>query len=514
MFQTVLCFVHSCVVATSTGAKQCSLVSGKPGGCVPLYNCNLLLELIKNLQKPLPKDVGILIKDSFFCGLEKGKIGVCCPAADVKDIPQITQEKEQTDVAQCTYQEGSLGSCVEYTKCFPFIQLLQNLRKPLPPAVPQIMREVYLCGRDGGTGIPKICCPNDGIVDQKHSGALKKPPTTTTTTTTTSTTTTTVATSQTTPSVSSTSTATTTASTTITSTSSSFNDHPGMDLLSSLDTCGRSLVLSRIVGGMNASLGQYPWLANIGYSVTGSAEVEYKCGGSLIGRRHILTAAHCLAGLPSNYKFTNIRLGEHDISNDIPDCDKQQNFCAPLPQDFTPEVVTIHPEYNKPNRFNNDIAIVKLDRDVMESDFVSPICLPFPSEFGSVDIQNPPMPPVVAGWGATDVYARIQSDVPMYVPVPMFEFDSCADIYKMQRVTLLDTQLCAGGEKGKDSCAGDSGSSLMLEVEVNSRPYDPRWIQVGVVSFGPRRCATKGMPAVYTNVTAYLPWILSSVLLQ
>ena len=36
------------------------------------------------------------------------------------------------------------------------------------------------------------------------------------------------------------------------------------------------------MNGENAELGQYPWLVNIGYSVGG--DVQYKCGGSLIGR--------------------------------------------------------------------------------------------------------------------------------------------------------------------------------------------------------------------------------------
>ncbi len=31
---------------------------------------------------------------------------------------------------------------------------------------------------------------------------------------------------------------------------------------------------------------------------------------------------------------------------------------------------------------------------------------------------------------------------------------------------------------GRDSCAGDSGSGLMTDVELATRPYDPRWIQV------------------------------------
>jgi hypothetical protein len=34
---------------------------------------------------------------------------------------------------------------------------------------------------------------------------------------------------------------------------------------------------------------------------------------------------------------------------------------------------------------------------------------------------------------------------------------------------------------GRDSCAGDSGSGLMMDVELPARPYDPRWIQASFV---------------------------------
>ncbi len=51
-------------------------------------------------------------------------------------------------------------------------------------------------------------------------------------------------------------------------------------------------------------------------------------------------------------------------------------------------------------------------------------------------------------------------------------------------------------QKDKDSCVGDSGSALMRE----SRGIGSPWKLLGVVSFGPRRCGTEGVPGVYTRV--------------
>jgi len=427
----------------------------------------------------------------------------------------------QVEMGTCEFQDGSEGLCVEYTKCFPFIQMLANLRRPLPAEIPIIMKEVYLCGKEPQTGLPKICCPRDGLHNPNFLEMEKLTEGTTTTTTEIPTTTTKsrpniITTSTTTTTTTTTSTTTTTTSTTTTTTTTeqprSFLEHPGMNILSNLATCGRPFVVDsmfRIVGGKKAKLGQFPWLANIGYT-NSKKELKFRCGGTLIGLQHVLTAAHCVSSLERGTTVSTIRVGEHDLSNSDRDCSTKTNMCAPIPQDFKAVRIMIHPYYNKPNRFNNDIALIKLHQQVRESDFVSPICLPLPSTF-HYNISRSRME--VAGWGATDKLARKFSDVLKHVSVPYVGLEKCKGIYEVQRVRLEDSQICAGGNEGEDSCSGDSGSGLMLESMETGRPYDPRWIQVGIVSFGPWRCASRGVPAVYTNVTAYLPWILDSALL-
>ena len=89
-------------------------------------------------------------------------------------------------------------------------------------------------------------------------------------------------------------------------------------------------------------------------------------------------------------------------------------------------------------------------------------------------------------------------------------FSSFRDIYAERGGVLTDRQICAGGQPGKDSCVGDSGSALMRLVKQPDHPFDQHHL-IGVVSFGPRLCGTKGVPGVYSRVNSYLDWILDTV---
>ena len=81
-------------------------------------------------------------------------------------------------------------------------------------------------------------------------------------------------------------------------------------------------------------------------------------------------------------------------------------------------------------------------------------------------------------------------------------FGNCVAEWKRRMPGLVlnpSTQICAG-EKGKDSCKGDSGGPLLIMTG------SERYVQSGITSFGSRDCGD-GTPGVYTKVSAFIKWI-------
>ena len=59
--------------------------------------------------------------------------------------------------------------------------------------------------------------------------------------------------------------------------------------------CGHRTIPSNIVGGRVAKVGDYPYMALIYYDKNDDGKLSgYRCGGSLINKWYVLTAAHCI----------------------------------------------------------------------------------------------------------------------------------------------------------------------------------------------------------------------------
>lgn len=88
----------------------------------------------------------------------------------------------------------------------------------------------------------------------------------------------------------------------------------------------------------------------------------------------------------------------------------------------------------------------------------------------------------------------------------MVGVDECGPKYNAVRVKIADSQICAGGVKGKDSCRGDSGGPLMTISADKAN-----WYTVGIVSFGPTPCGFENWPGIYTRVANYVDWIIGKL---
>ncbi|KAF0313610.1 Melanization protease 1 [Amphibalanus amphitrite] len=281
-------------------------------------------------------------------------------------------------------------------------------------------------------------------------------------------------------------------------------EHPNRRLLERGEPCGSSLV-PRITGGKEVRHGQHPWMALIGYRHSETGRVSYRCGGALIGRRHVLTAAHCLVSLPAQLRLDSVRLGDHNLSRPT-DCALTPDgrpVCG-VPQEFRIAALFIHSDYNKPSARLNDIALLKLDRPVVEDNFVGKICLPFDStrqrNYTGVGLS-------AVGFGSVGPGRDSpSSEVLLEVVLPGVDQQRCAAAVRRLGGLLGPRQMCAGGEPGRDVCFGDSGAPLVADPGAGELAPT----LVGLVAYGARLC-DGAVPGVFTRVSSYLNWILDRI---
>uniref|UniRef100_A0AB38ZEP7 Venom S1 protease 17 n=1 Tax=Oncocephalus sp. TaxID=2944721 RepID=A0AB38ZEP7_9HEMI len=232
---------------------------------------------------------------------------------------------------------------------------------------------------------------------------------------------------------------------------------------------------ARIVGGQEAGINEFPFIAGIR---TQFSPFVF-CGGTIISKSHVLTAAHCIE--PRRHEDFAVVLGDHNVY------DTSETNSSRV---YNIKTVIEHELYDKKGLTEYDIALLTTETEIITNLHIEPAC--FPTR--KIDLIGQTVK--VIGWGAdftNGPYSEILRKVNLFV----VDLKKCDDHYtKIDMAT--PSQICTF-KPGADSCQGDSGGPVVwLDPETN------RYTLIAVVSYGDI-CGKS--PGVNTDVYFHKDWI-------
>ncbi|CAD6244871.1 GSCOCT00013511001.2-RA-CDS [Cotesia congregata] len=350
----------------------------------------------------------------------------------------------------CETPREEIGVCIPVVECPSIVNILRG-RKPLSDATLRFLRQSQ-CGLEGE--MPFVCCTDSVEKDNltiEASELVPNPP--------------------------------------------DVSNHPNLRLLDH-ELCG-PMNEAKVYRGKIAGIFDHPWMALLVYLHRGKK--KFGCGGTVISKRYILTAAHCVKDLPSGRTLFGVRVGEHDWSTKR-DCDVDKNgleiMCSDDSyQDFLVQSTKFHPDF-KLSTLRNDIGLIRLHKNI---DFLpinaKPICLPI-EQNQKMDYKTLS----VTGWGATE-FDNLSKQL-LRADVQLLPIKICTEALGLNSVIIWYKETCAVGINGGDSASGDSGGPLLS----TGRYYnDARVIQHGIISYGMNNYG------IYTSVAYYMDWILDNL---
>ncbi|GAA6224379.1 elastase-1-like [Lates japonicus] len=233
----------------------------------------------------------------------------------------------------------------------------------------------------------------------------------------------------------------------------------------------------RVVGGEVAKPNSWPWQISLQYK--SGSRYYHTCGGTLIERGWVMTAAHCV----DSSRTWRVVIGEHDLNSN-----SGREQIKEVAQ------VYIHPRWDSGRVSNGyDIALLRLSSAATLNSYVQLGSLP-PS--GQILPHNNLC--YITGWGRTSTGGSLSAQLKQAY-LPLVDHKTCTS-YGWWGSTVKNTMVCAGGG-AESGCNGDSGGPL--NCMVNGKYY-VHGIASFVSSLG---CNAAKKPTVFTRVSAYIEWM-------
>uniref|UniRef100_A0A1B0GIB5 Peptidase S1 domain-containing protein n=1 Tax=Lutzomyia longipalpis TaxID=7200 RepID=A0A1B0GIB5_LUTLO len=231
--------------------------------------------------------------------------------------------------------------------------------------------------------------------------------------------------------------------------------------------CGKvdttNIYVPLVLEGQTIERGQWPWLVSV-YSYS-NLKLGFRCGATLISNKLVVTAAHCFFDVNNRQVKSDdvlIILGQYNLKR---------------PQDKVtkivyPQSVNIHPDYQKLNKIDSDIAIVVIPERVRFTTYIRPACLWKGPETKTSLVGKTGF---IAGWGR-DENGNFFTVLPKQSKIPVVSDETCLRSNEAFVKITSEVTFCAGWRNGTEGpCNGDSGGPFVFEK-------DGRWTLRGVVS--------------------------------
>ena len=212
------------------------------------------------------------------------------------------------------------------------------------------------------------------------------------------------------------------------------------------------------------------------------------CNGTLIHPEWVLTSGQCAAyGMENSF---DVMVGHLDAGERI-----------------QPDMTLIHPDFD-PVTLDSDIALIHLSVPSAQP----PIDLIPPGD--PVEMAKPGTSATVIGWDVTEPEPETCPESLSEISVLIVENEKANQLY-VERLGIAgaitgNMLVAAADAEGKNSCTGNSGGPLMVEIPNPKSQIPSIWVQAGIASWG-EGYDLPGYYSIYTRISRFTSWVYEQI---